>query len=206
MSEAYVPSETALIFAAIALCTALLGVVLLLLSAMIIRGGTPREQIAGMWAGDAQWQASAQLGVFERELITDGGSTVANVANLLIYSSVVASLGVSFPQWWIADGVAFVISLTFVALILYWSLGEMRRKRTRMQNLFETLTRENPGNPIMATGNFGVPIRSERDYWLDRCPSFAEWRAAKRMRRNIILLQQLVRSIRWYWPIERDQE
>lgn len=180
--------------------------VLLVFGGMIVRGGMSPEQVGAPWGGDERWQTEKQLGIFERELVVDAGATLGNIGNLLIISSVIASLAIGFPGSWVLSLVFFVSSLLPAAWMVWWSLRQMRIKRSRQQNVFDSLAPTDSTAAIFATGRGGVPIRSARDYWADRNPSFLTWQRLNRVGRSIALLRQIIPTAKLYFPLERSRE
>ena len=75
---------------------------------------------------------------FERELVGDLGDIQTRIANLLSYSSVIASLTVNFPSQWIVGLGLYCASLLVVAYSGWRGLDQMVRKRSRQQHLFRT--------------------------------------------------------------------
>ncbi|MGH7660100.1 MAG: hypothetical protein ACRENA_04175, partial [Vulcanimicrobiaceae bacterium] len=164
-----------------------------LVASGLVRAGTPHEEVAAVWAGDDDWKMSRTLSVFERELLVDSGHAIARIANLLIYTSVLAALAINFPQWTIADALLCGLSLGPIAWSARRSLNDLISKRTRQQNLFGVLRESEDAKPEQYR---------EATYWLQRDPSFGTWPALNRRARLVVLVRHLWTLSRWYWPRE----
>ena len=153
-----------------------------------IRRGTPLER-RGMHlgGGSVEWQTDAQLSIFERELLVDAGHAMIASANLLIFASVLASLAVNFPEWWLVEIVIVAISAIVPPFYsLRGRLRDMRSKRTRMQNGFDLFPTTTPD---------GV---KSRDYWREWYPSFDVWTTQGKWRRSWTLIRQVSRTAKRY--------
>jgi hypothetical protein len=74
---------------------------------------------------------------FEHELVSDWGDVQGRIANLLSYSSVIASLTVNFPSQWIAGLGLYCASLVVVAFAGWRGITQMVGKMNRQQELFD---------------------------------------------------------------------
>jgi len=75
-----------------------------------------------------------------------------------------------------------------------------------MQNLFDLFPLTGEVYPPGTTGRQGQSVRSYREYWLDRMPSFGAWNSSGKVRRTWLLAKQVAESIHCYWPREFQAE
>lgn len=193
-----------LYFIAATILLALLGGAMQLVGGSLMRGGSPSALdpgIPGSVYSDVR--ISWILEVFEKQLVSDAGSTLNNFGTLVAVVAVVASITIGFPNWSVVGTLVTATFFLFPLVALCHGFQQMTRKRDRMQNLFDTLPPTDPNERILASGRGGFEIRGPRDYWVDRHPSLGTWRAATALQRVGLLLKQIYSSAKLYFPFER---
>jgi hypothetical protein len=181
---------------------ALLGVAAQLYGGSLVRGGSPNAFDSPPPEGSSDERIHWMLTVFEKQLVSDAGSTMNNVGTLFAVTAVIASIAIGFPDLWPVGILATAVFFLFPFFALWYGGRQMTAKRGRMQNIFDGLPATDPSANAWAMGRGGTPIRSARDYWLDRHPSFGRWRWATVWQRIPLLLVQISESARMYFPRE----
>lgn len=179
------------IFAALFLGCASFGVALQVVGGILVRVGTLPESYSKSVVYLNNDKLLELVIALERELVVDSGNSLINTANLLLYSSVIASLGISFPRWTAAVSVAFFVSIVIVVMALAYAATQLIGKRNRQQNLFD----------LVAQVGSGLGTRA---YLVARHPSFEYWRSLTRLCQAVEVLRQVVYTSRLYWAKEPE--
>lgn len=183
---------------------ALVAVTAQLLGGSLMRGGAPSPFDPPVpKSGYSEEHSVWNLLMFEKQLVSDFGSTLNNFGALFTVTTVAASVSIGFPSWWLIGMVATIIFSFFPFVAVSYGLRQMIGKRNRMQNLFDALPPTDPDAQPWATGSGGFQIRSSRDYWMDRHPSFRLWRSSPTWKRVRLLLKQIRWSAGVHFPMER---
>jgi hypothetical protein len=134
------------ISAAICLLTVSVGVVFQFRGSASARGSVLPEYRASVMNALAPKPSSNPVHslviAFEHELVSDWGDVQTRIANLLSYSSVIASLTVNFPSQWIAGLGLYGASLVVVAFAGWRGITQMVGKMNLQQELFDRVARD----------------------------------------------------------------
>ena len=127
---------------------------------------------------------------FERELVSDLGDVQSRIANLLSYSSVIASLTVNFPSQWIVGLGLYCASLCVVAASGWRGIRQMVSKRNQQQQLFHRVTADVADSEGLL-----------RDFSL-RHQAFALSNQHSLIRKMMIVIHEADHTAKWYVPTD----
>jgi hypothetical protein len=186
---AYPPQD--IVFLVLCLVTVITGIGVQLFATLLVRRGTPIEHIGMFLGGDRDRQRLSEIFVLEREALVYFGNSLTSVGNLLVFSSVIASLAIDFPGQWLIGAIAFIVANVPAAFVACNMLSHLLHVRNIQQALYDGIS--------AAEG------QRSRDRVLAVRPDFETWRRTGNALSDarVIVLTLLQAAKRYDRPLEQ---